>query len=63
LIARTANFDAENYCHKLVKAAGIMSFRDLLQRGHEDFERMIRVNLVGEFLGIKAVALGVGAAG
>jgi 3alpha(or 20beta)-hydroxysteroid dehydrogenase len=40
----------------LVNNAGVLLFRSLLETSLEDYERVLRVNLVGEFLGIKAVA-------
>ena len=43
----------------LVNNAGILLFRSLLDTSLEDYERVLRVNLVGEFLGIKAVAPGM----
>lgn len=43
----------------LVNNAGILMFKSLLQTTPEDYRRVIEVNLVGEFLGIKAVARGM----
>lgn len=43
----------------LVKNAGVLLFKGLLQTTAEDYRRVIEVNLVGEFLGIKAVAPGM----
>jgi len=43
----------------LINNAGILLFRTLLETSGEDFERVLRVNLVGEFLGVKAVAPGM----
>jgi len=43
----------------LVNNAGILLFRTLLETTMEEYERVLRVNLVGEFLGIKAVAPGM----
>lgn len=40
----------------LVNNAGILLFKSLLATSLEEYERVLRVNLVGEFLGIKAVA-------
>lgn len=40
----------------LVNNAGILIFKSLLATTLADYERVLRVNLVGEFLGIKAVA-------
>jgi 3alpha(or 20beta)-hydroxysteroid dehydrogenase len=39
----------------LVNNAGILLFRTLLETSRADYERVLQVNLVGEFLGIKAV--------
>ncbi|MDD3797957.1 MAG: glucose 1-dehydrogenase [Novosphingobium sp.] len=47
----------------LVNNAGILMFRSLLSTTLEDYERVLRVNLIGEFLGIKAVAPGMIARG
>jgi 3alpha(or 20beta)-hydroxysteroid dehydrogenase len=47
----------------LVNNAGVLLFRTLLETSLEDYERVLRVNLVGEFLGIKAVAPGMIARG
>ncbi len=47
----------------LVNNAGILLFRALLDTSLEEYERVLRVNLVGEFLGIKAVAPGMVARG
>ena len=43
----------------LVNNAGILLFRSLLETSRDDFERVLQVNLLGEFLGIKAVAPGM----
>jgi 3alpha(or 20beta)-hydroxysteroid dehydrogenase len=43
----------------LVNNAGILLFRTLLDTTIEEYERVLRVNLVGQFLGIKAVAPGM----
>jgi 3alpha(or 20beta)-hydroxysteroid dehydrogenase len=40
----------------LVNNAGILMFKSLLATTLEEYERLLRVNLVGQFLGIKAVA-------
>jgi 3alpha(or 20beta)-hydroxysteroid dehydrogenase len=40
----------------LVNNAGVLLFKTLLETSQEDYERVLRVNLVGQFLGIKAVA-------
>ena len=40
----------------LVNNAGILLFNTLLQTRKDDFEKVLRVNLVGTFLGIQAVA-------
>ncbi len=40
----------------LVNNAGILLFKTLLDTSLEDYQRVLGVNLVGEFLGIKAVA-------
>jgi 3alpha(or 20beta)-hydroxysteroid dehydrogenase len=40
----------------LVNNAGILMFKSLLQTTLDDYRRVLDVNLVGEFLGIKAVA-------
>jgi len=47
----------------LVNNAGILHFATLLDTSLADYERVLRVNLVGEFLGIKAVAPGMIARG
>lgn len=47
----------------LVNNAGILMFKSLLSTTREDYERVLQVNLVGEFLGIKAVAPGMIARG
>ena len=47
----------------LVNNAGILMFKSLLQTTVEEYERVLKVNLVGEFLGIKAVAPGMVARG
>lgn len=47
----------------LVNNAGILMFKSILETTKADFERVLRVNLVGEFLGIKAVAPGMIARG
>ncbi|WP_408591362.1 SDR family NAD(P)-dependent oxidoreductase [Novosphingobium sp.] len=47
----------------LVNNAGIIIFKGLLDTTHDDFKRVLDVNLVGEFLGIKAVAPGMIARG
>jgi 3alpha(or 20beta)-hydroxysteroid dehydrogenase len=47
----------------LVNNAGILMFKSLLATTLEEYERVLRVNLVGEFLGIKAVAPGMIARG
>ncbi|WP_176593873.1 SDR family NAD(P)-dependent oxidoreductase [Sphingobium sp. EM0848] len=47
----------------LVNNAGILLFRTLLDTTLEDYEKVLNVNLVGEFLGIKAVAPGMIARG
>lgn len=47
----------------LVNNAGVLMFKSLLQTSPEDYERVLKVNLVGEFLGIKAVAPGMIARG
>jgi 3alpha(or 20beta)-hydroxysteroid dehydrogenase len=47
----------------LVNNAGILLFRSLLQTSLEEYERVLRVNLIGTFLGIKAVAPGMIARG
>jgi len=43
----------------LVNNAGVLLFRALLDTSLADYERVLRVNLIGEFLGIKAVAPGM----
>lgn len=43
----------------LVNNAGVLMFRTLLDTSLADYERVLKVNLVGEFLGIKAVAPGM----
>ena len=47
----------------LVNNAGILLFKSLMQTTPEDYRRVLEVNLVGEFLGIKAVAPGMIARG
>ena len=47
----------------LVNNAGILLFKTLLETSLEDYERVLRVNLSGQFLGIKAVAPGMIARG
>jgi len=47
----------------LVNNAGILLFKSLLQTSLEEYERVLRVNLIGTFLGIKAVAPGMIARG
>lgn len=43
----------------LVNNAGILMFKGLLETTKADYEKVLGVNLVGEFLGIKAVAPGM----
>ena len=43
----------------LVNNAGVLLFKTLLETSLADYERVLKVNLVGEFLGIKAVAPGM----
>ena len=43
----------------LVNNAGVLLFKTLLDTSLADYERVLKVNLVGEFLGIKAVAPGM----
>ena len=43
----------------LVNNAGVLMFKTLLDTSLQDYERVLKVNLVGEFLGIKAVAPGM----
>lgn len=47
----------------LVNNAGVLMFKTLLQTTPEEYRRVLEVNLVGEFLGIKAVAPGMIARG
>lgn len=47
----------------LVNNAGVLMFKSILETSRADFERVLGVNLVGEFLGIKAVAPGMIAQG
>ncbi len=47
----------------LVNNAGILLFRTLLDTTLAEYERVLKVNLTGEFLGIKAVAPGMIARG
>lgn len=47
----------------LVNNAGILLFRALLETTLDEYEKVLNVNLVGEFLGIKAVAPGMIARG
>ncbi len=43
----------------LVNNAGILQFKTILETTKADFEKVLAVNLVGELLGIKAVAPGM----
>lgn len=43
----------------LVNNAGILMFKSIMQTSLEDYRRVIDVNLVGAFLGIKSVAPGM----
>jgi 3alpha(or 20beta)-hydroxysteroid dehydrogenase len=47
----------------LVNNAGILVFSPFLETAEADFDRVIRVNLKGTFLGIKAVGAGMAARG
>jgi len=47
----------------LVNNAGVLMFKGLMQTTLEDYRRVLEVNLVGQFLGIKAVAPGMIARG
>ncbi|OYX64724.1 MAG: 3-alpha-hydroxysteroid dehydrogenase [Novosphingobium sp. 32-60-15] len=47
----------------LVNNAGILMFKSILETTKADFERVLGVNLVGELLGIKALAPGMIARG
>ncbi|MCP5395280.1 MAG: glucose 1-dehydrogenase [Sphingomonadaceae bacterium] len=47
----------------LVNNAGVLLFSSLLETSLADYERVLRINLVGEFLGIKAVGPGMVARG
>ena len=47
----------------LVNNAGVLMFKSLLQTTLDDYRRVLDINLVGEFLGIKAVAPGMIARG
>jgi 3alpha(or 20beta)-hydroxysteroid dehydrogenase len=47
----------------LVNNAGVVFFRSLLETTKADYERVLGINLVGEFLGVKAVAPGMIARG
>ncbi len=47
----------------LVNNAGILLFKSLLQTSLAEYERVLRVNLIGSFLGIKTVAPGMIARG
>jgi len=47
----------------LINNAGVLLFRTLLETSLADYERVLKVNLVGEFLGIKAVGPGMIARG
>ncbi|HQS98011.1 MAG: 3-alpha-hydroxysteroid dehydrogenase [Novosphingobium sp. 16-62-11] len=47
----------------LINNAGILMFKSILETTKADYERVLGVNLVGEFLGIKAVAPGMIARG
>ena len=51
--ATLARFDGVDV---LVNNAGILMMRGLLDTSKQDFERVLGINLVGTFLGIKAVA-------
>jgi 3alpha(or 20beta)-hydroxysteroid dehydrogenase len=54
LIEKTrAAFDSPDV---LVNNAGILLFKTLQDTSRDEFERVLRVNLLGSFLGIKAVA-------
>ena len=41
----------------LVNNAGILLFKTLLETTRAEYERVLQVNLVGEFLGIRAVSV------
>jgi Dehydrogenases with different specificities (related to short-chain alcohol dehydrogenases) len=43
----------------LVNNAGVLLFRTLLETTLDEYERVLKVNLVGQFLGMKAVAPGM----
>lgn len=47
----------------LINNAGVLHFASLLETSLADYERVLRINLVGEFLGIKAVGPGMVARG
>ena len=47
----------------LVNNAGILLFKTLLETSRAEYEKVLEVNLVGEFLGIKAVGPGMVARG
>jgi 3alpha(or 20beta)-hydroxysteroid dehydrogenase len=47
----------------LVNNAGILMFKSILETTKADFERVLGVNLVGEFLGVRSVAPGMIARG
>lgn len=47
----------------LVNNAGVLMFKSLLQTSLDDYRRVLDVNLIGTFLGIKAVAPGMIARG
>ncbi len=47
----------------LVNNAGILMFKSILHTSKADYERVLQVNLVGQFLGVKAVAPGMIARG
>ena len=47
----------------LINNAGVLLFRTLLETSLADYERVLKVNLVGEFMGIKAGGPGMIARG
>jgi 3alpha(or 20beta)-hydroxysteroid dehydrogenase len=47
----------------LVNNAGILMFKSILETTQADYERVLGVNLVGEFLGVRTVAAGMIARG
>ncbi len=55
--------DAFGKIDGLVNNAGILRFNELVNTPLAEFEQVVRVNMTGAFLGIRAVAPAIGAAG